>query len=108
MSNTFARRPVRHTDRLPPTYAFGLSQGKDSTCCAQIIWDSIAALRPDLRTRQLHPISCDSLMEAPRITERTYRTRRLMEQAARDQQMPIVTYIARPVIAEHILVILIG
>src|SRR3954447_26148876 len=46
-------------------WVVGYSGGKDSTATLQIVWLALAGLEPEQRTKQVHVISTDTLVENP-------------------------------------------
>jgi DNA sulfur modification protein DndC len=98
----------RHYLSLNLPWIIGVSQGKDSTACAQLVWESIAALPAAQRTKPIHVVMGDTRTETPLVVERIALTKRLMEQAALEQAMPLAVHIAQPAISEGILVRIIG
>lgn len=51
----------------PMPWIVGYSGGKDSTACLQLIWTAIARLPAEQRTKTVHVISTDTLVENPVI-----------------------------------------
>ena len=54
------------TDRRP--WVIGFSGGKDSTVALQLVWEALARLPEAKRTKPVHVISSDTLVESPVIT----------------------------------------
>src|SRR5258707_529983 len=46
-------------------WVVGYSGGKDSTATLQLVWLAIAGLEPTARTKPIHVISTDTLVENP-------------------------------------------
>ncbi len=53
------------SDSLP--WIVGYSGGKDSTASLQLIWKAVATLPAEQRTKDIHVISTDTLVENPVI-----------------------------------------
>ncbi|WP_313655082.1 DNA phosphorothioation system sulfurtransferase DndC, partial [Planktothrix agardhii] len=86
----------------------GWSGGKDSTSVLQIIWNSIAALPVEQRTKTIHVITNDTLVENPIISTWVKRSLEKMQVAAKEQKMPIETHLTYPAIQDTFWVCLIG
>ncbi|MCB8785680.1 DNA phosphorothioation system sulfurtransferase DndC [Planktothrix agardhii] len=86
----------------------GWSGGKDSTSVLQIIWNSIAALPVEQRTKTIHVITNDTLVENPIISTWVKRSLEKMQLAAKEQKMPIETHLTYPAIQDTFWVCLIG
>ena len=54
------------SDSLP--WIVGYSGGKDSTASLQLIWLAVAALPVEQRTKEVHVISTDTMVENPVIS----------------------------------------
>lgn len=50
-------------DSIP--WIIGVSWGKDLSCVLQLVWKAISTLPADKRTKTVHVISTDTLIEAP-------------------------------------------
>lgn len=70
-------------------WVIGYSGGKDSSCTLQLIWQAIAELPLDERNRQIHVIFSDTLVETPVISMYLQRITKVIDQAAKDCDMPI-------------------
>ncbi len=86
----------------------GWSGGKDSTSVLQLIWNSIAALPVEQRTKTIHVITNDTLVENPIISTWVKRSLEKMQLAAKEQKMPIETHLTYPAIQDTFWVCLIG
>ncbi len=53
-------------DQIP--WVIGYSGGKDSTATLQLIWNAIAALPAEKRTKTIHVITTDTLVENPIVS----------------------------------------
>jgi DNA sulfur modification protein DndC len=54
-------------DDLP--WIVGYSGGKDSTTVLQLVWDAVASLPQQARTKKIHVISTDTLVENPIVSK---------------------------------------
>jgi DNA sulfur modification protein DndC len=75
------------TDSIP--WVIGYSGGKDSTAVLQLIWMAVKHLPPDERTKSVHVISTDTLVENPVVASWVSYSLETMQKAATDQQLPI-------------------
>ena len=50
-------------DKIP--WVLGYSGGKDSTATLQLIWNAIAEIPEEKRTKKIHVITTDTLVENP-------------------------------------------
>ena len=78
-------------DEIP--FVIGWSGGKDSSCVLQLIWNAIAALPVEQRTKTIHVITNDTLVENPIVTAWVDRCVKQMEIAAQQQQMPVQAHV---------------
>lgn len=53
-------------DAIP--WVIGYSGGKDSTAILQLIWNAIAQLPPEKRTKTIYVITTDTLVENPIVS----------------------------------------
>jgi DNA sulfur modification protein DndC len=86
----------------------GWSGGKDSTSVLQLIWNSIAELPIEKRTKTIHVITNDTLVENPIVSAWVKNSLEKMQLAAKEQQMPIETHLTYPAIKDTFWVCLIG
>ena len=93
-------------DDIP--FVVGWSGGKDSSCVLQLIWNAIAALPIEKRTKTIHVITNDTLVENPIVTAWVNKCIIQMEIAAQTQQMPIQTHITFPEVKDRFWVCLMG
>lgn len=97
---------VYKTDRRP--WIIGYSGGKDSTASLQLVWDALAALKPDERSKPVYVISTDTLVETPIIVDYVVSTLSKIQETAKEKGMPITTYKLRPQVNDTFWVNLIG
>lgn len=94
-------------DELP--WIIGYSGGKDSTAALQLIWYSIAALPIEERfKKRIYVISTDTLVEQPIVCSWVNKSLALIENSAKEQQMPITSHRLTPTIKDSYWVNLIG
>lgn len=94
------------SDSIP--WVIGYSGGKDSTVVVQLIWNSISELPLEKRTKEIHVITTDTLVENPIISAWVGNSLKRMELAAKHQKMPIQTHLLYPEIKNTFWVCLIG
>lgn len=93
-------------DAIP--WVVGYSGGKDSTATLQLIWNAISALPPEKRTKTIHVITTDTLVENPIIAAWVRNSLKRMEIAAQEQGIPIKPHLLKPDVKETFWVGLIG
>lgn len=94
------------SDTLP--WVIGYSGGKDSTATLQLIWKAIAALPVDKRSKPIHVISTDTLVENPIVAIWVTNSLMAMQKAATEQEMPIIPHRLTPKLEDRFWVNLIG
>ncbi|GAB4179095.1 MAG: DNA phosphorothioation system sulfurtransferase DndC [Coleofasciculaceae cyanobacterium] len=93
-------------DEIP--WIIGYSGGKDSTSVLQLIWNAIAELPPEKRTKTIHVITTDTFVENPIVSAWVSKSLKLMKVAAQEQEMPIEPHLLNPSVNETFWVCLIG
>src|SRR4051812_2515727 len=73
-------------DSIP--WVVGYSGGKDSSATLQLIWLAIRELPPASRSKPVHVISTDTLVENPVVAAWVTRSLDCMREAAIDAGMP--------------------
>lgn len=81
-------------DEIP--WCVGYSGGKDSTATLQLVWNAISSLPPDKRTKTIHVITTDTLVENPVVSAWVRKSLARMKQAAIEQEMPIEPSLLHP------------
>lgn len=94
------------SDTLP--WVVGYSGGKDSTATLQLIWKAISALPADRRSKPIHVISTDTLVENPVVAIWVTNSLMAMQKAAQEQQMPVIPHRLTPKLEDRFWVNLIG
>ncbi len=93
-------------DAIP--WCIGYSGGKDSTCALQLVWNAIAELPPEKRTKTIHVITTDTLVENPYVSAWVRNSLRQMKLAAVEQAMPVEPHLLQPEFKETFWVGLVG
>lgn len=93
-------------DEIP--WVVGYSGGKDSTTVLQLIWNAIAALPLEKRTKKIDVISTDTLVENPIVSAWVRKSLEQMKNAAQQQKMPVEPHLLQPEVTETFWVGLIG
>ncbi|HIK03925.1 MAG TPA: DNA phosphorothioation system sulfurtransferase DndC [Trichormus sp. M33_DOE_039] len=93
-------------DAIP--WVVGYSGGKDSTATLQMVWNAIAGLPPEKRTKKVYVITTDTLVENPIVAAWVRNSLKQMKLAAKEQGLPIEPHLLQPEIKETFWVSLIG
>lgn len=80
-------RDVYRSDRRP--WVVGYSGGKDSTATLQLVWQAIAELPVEERTKPVYVISSDTFVETPLIVDHIDSNLARINEAANEQGLPI-------------------
>lgn len=99
-------REIYLWDQIP--WVIGYSGGKDSSAILQLIWLAIRELPLEQRTKPIHVISTDTLVEQPLVAAWVDASHAKMREAALDQQMPITPHKLTPAVRDTFWVNLIG
>ena len=89
-------------------WVVGYSGGKDSTATLQLIWTAIRGLGSAERTKPIHVISTDTLVENPVVAMWVAKSLETMARAAQDEHIPIETHRLMPEVNDSFWVNLIG
>ena len=92
----------------PYPWVIGYSGGKDSTATLQLIWQALSQLPPAQRTKPVHVISTDTLVETPVIVDYVTETLNKIRKAAIDQGIPFKVHRLTPMVSDTFWVNLIG
>ena len=76
-------------DKNPRPWIVAFSGGKDSTMLLQLVWDSLKKIEPRKRTRQIHIVCNNTLVENPTVLAYVKKQLELIKAAAAEQLMPI-------------------
>jgi DNA sulfur modification protein DndC len=93
-------------DAIP--WVIGYSGGKDSTAILQLIWNAIASLPLEKRTKTIYVITTDTLVENPYVSAWVRKSLEQIKVAAKQQQMPMIPHLLHPELKETFWVGLIG
>lgn len=99
-------RELYLADEIP--WVVGYSGGKDSTAVLQIVWLALSKLQPAERTKPVHVISTDTLVENPVVAAWVNKSLETMGKAARSEKLPIEPHRLTPAIKDTFWVNLIG
>lgn len=89
-------------------WVIGYSGGKDSTLMVQLAIEHVAALPPEKRTRRVHVVSNDTLVESPIILRHAMSQIETMSAWCAGMGLPVTFQVTRPAPAETFWVLLIG
>ena len=101
-----AVREVYLADERP--WVVGYSGGKDSTAALQMLWYAIQGLKSDQRTKPVYVISSDTFVETPIIVDHIDSNLAAINQAAKEQGLPIEAHKVVPVVNDTFWVNLLG
>ena len=93
-------------DAVP--WVVGYSGGKDSTAVLQLVWRALLSLPLERRSKPVHVISTDTLVENPIVAAWVTKSLESMDAAARDQGLPISAHRLTPAVEDSFWVNLIG
>ena len=94
------------SDSMP--WVVGYSGGKDSTASLQLIWNALLQLEPEHRSKPVHVISTDTLVENPVIAAWVAGSLDMMKIEAEKQGLPIHPHRLTPDLEHRFWVNLIG
>ncbi len=93
-------------DAIP--WVVGYSGGKDSTAVLQLVWMALQELEPAERSKPVHVISTDTLVENPIVAAWVTQSLKTMRESARAQGLPIEPHRLTPKITDTFWVNLLG
>src|SRR4051794_17750317 len=93
-------------DAVP--WVVGYSGGKDSTAVLQLVWLALRDLPAEQRTKPVHVISTDTLVEQPLVAAWVDRSLARLGEAAQAQGMPFTPHKLTPALEDSFWVNLIG
>lgn len=106
------RRLVEQTKQLylsdSVPWVVGYSGGKDSTAALQVVWMAVSEIEKNRRTKQIHVISTDTLVENPIVSAWVSRSLEVMNAAAQRKELPIQASQLTPDVDDSFWVNLIG
>ena len=89
-------------------WIIGFSGGKDSTLVAQAVLEAVLAIKPSARTREVHVVSNDTLVESPMVIAHMDKVQRQIEDTAKNLGLPITVVTTQPVFGQTFWSLLIG
>jgi DNA sulfur modification protein DndC len=89
-------------------WVVGYSGGKDSSAVLQLVWLALCELPANKRTKPIHVISTDTLVEQPLVSAWVEQSLGRMQEAAALLQLPIIPHKLTPEIEDSFWVNLIG
>jgi DNA sulfur modification protein DndC len=89
-------------------WIIGFSGGKDSTLVAHAVIDALLDIAPTHRTREVHILSNDTLVESPLVMAYLREVQSQLRDAARHLRLPVVVATTRPDPEQTFWVLLIG
>jgi DNA sulfur modification protein DndC len=93
-------------DQIP--WVVGYSGGKDSTATLQLVWLAVSELETEKRSKPVHVISTDTLVENPVVASWVARSLQTMNRAAEERGVPIRSHRLTPNVTDTFWVNLIG
>jgi DNA sulfur modification protein DndC len=99
-------RAIYSSDAIP--WVIGYSGGKDSTATLQLVWLALKDLPEKHRTKPVHVISTDTLVENPVVAGWVTRSLSVMGQAAKKENLPLTPHRLIPDVSDTFWVNLIG
>jgi len=93
-------------DSIP--WIIGYSGGKDSSAVLQLIWNAIASLHPEKRTKTIYVLTTDTLVENPIVTDWVKKSLDCIKISAQKQNLPFEPHLLQPEIQDTFWVNLIG
>ncbi len=89
-------------------WIIGFSGGKDSTLVVHAVFEMLLSIAPSKRTRDVHIVSNDTLVESPLVITHLQTTLAVIEQAGRNLRLPVTTIITQPELEQSFWVNIIG
>jgi DNA sulfur modification protein DndC len=86
----------------------GFSGGKDSTLVAHAVFEALLSVAPSKRTRHIHIVSNDTLVESPLVMAHLHAIQSVIETAAQNLRLPITVITTQPDLEQSFWVNLIG
>lgn len=89
-------------------WIIGFSGGKDSTMLLQLVWNSLKKIPSELRSREVHVVCNNTLVENPRILNFIDRTLDRIQKGAAEQGLPVIVHQTYPELEDSFWTNLIG
>lgn len=87
-------RDLYLADDIP--WVIGYSGGKDSTATLQLVWLALEGLAENKRTKTVHVINTDTMVESPVISQWVQNSFAVMNETARKKKLPFVMHRLTP------------
>ncbi len=95
-------------ENITRPWIIGFSGGKDSTVVLQLIWNALLKIDRNERTRDIHVICNDTLVENPIIEQYVNNVLYKIQTEATKQSLPIIVHKSIPPLDETFWIKLIG
>lgn len=82
-------RNLYMADAIP--WVIGYSGGKDSTATLQLVWLALSTMKKKDLKKTVHVINTDTLVESPIIEKWVEKSLKIMDETAKEQELPFVT-----------------
>lgn len=89
-------------------WIIGYSGGKDSTLVAHAVFDALLSIPPSQRTRLVHLVSNDTMVESPLVVAHMRRSQEAISKAAINLKLPVTVATTAPNVEQTFWVNLIG
>jgi DNA sulfur modification protein DndC len=89
-------------------WVVGFSGGKDSTCTLQLIWEALRVLPAAQRTKPIHVISSNTLVETPAIVSYIRGTIAAIERAGKVDGLNVSARLVEPIVEDSFWANLLG
>lgn len=89
-------------------WVIGYSGGKDSTLTAMVVFEAIRLLPVEKRTKNIHIVSSDTMVENPLIIHYLEENMKLMNQFSETTNLPIESKLVKPLVTETFWSLLLG
>ena len=89
-------------------WIIGFSGGKDSTVVLQAVFEAVLGVSPKYRTRNIHVVSNNTLVESPLVVDHVRKVFVLVRQASEELSLPISVVETKPELEQSFWVLLIG
>ncbi len=99
-------RMVYLSDDRP--WVIGFSGGKDSTAALQLLWYAISEIPKRKRTKMIHIITSDTLVESPALLKHVADIHKKINNSAKKQKLPFIAEQIKPKVSETFWVNVIG
>ncbi|RJQ15773.1 DNA phosphorothioation system sulfurtransferase DndC [Candidatus Woesearchaeota archaeon] len=89
-------------------WVIGFSGGKDSTTCVQLVWYALSELPEKQRTKKIYVISSNTMVESPILLKYMSGIHIKINQAAKEQNLPIIAQHVYPKVEDTFWTLLLG